>query len=155
VIDPRLLADLKRAEDAKHVEGTNFIAYRDTRGYWTGPFGHLLDQSIDWTGQEWSQSTGDSILTADIAERTYQVLTLPEWTALDTPCRQNAILECVFNLGLGHWVAEFPKTRASIRAQSWTIAAANLLASPEWIAQVGRSRVARIAGYLAAGSYSQ
>lgn len=154
VIDPRLLADLKRAEDDKHVEGTDFHAYRDTLGNWTGPYGHLLDQSIDWAGQTWTQATGDSILSADVAERTDQVHTLAEWSALDTDCRRNAIIECVFNLGLKHWITEFPKTRASIRAQSWTVAAANLLASPEWIREVGRSRVARLAGYFASGSYS-
>lgn len=154
MIDPRLLADLKKAEDDKHVEGTDFHAYRDTRGLWTGPFGHLLVQSIDWTGQIWSQATGDAILAADVVDRTGQVHTLPEWAALDTDCRRNAIIECVFNLGIGHWIAEFPKTRASIRAQSWQIAAANLLNSPEWIREVGRARVSRLADMFASGSYS-
>ena len=155
VIDPHLLADIKRAEDDKHVEGTDFHAYRDTLGNWTGPYGHLLDQSVDWSGQVWTQATGDAILTADISERTAQIHALPEYPFLDTDCRRNAVIECVFNLGIEHWVAEFPKTRASIRAQSWKVAAANLMASPEWIREVGQSRVARLAGYLKSGSYSQ
>ncbi len=154
MIDPRLLADLKRAEDAKHVEGTDFHAYRDSLGNWTGPYGHLLDKSVDWSGQVWTQATGDAILVADVTERTAQCVSLSEWPFLDTDCRRNAVIECVFNLGLKHWVVEFPKTRASIRAQSWQIAAANLLNSPTWIAQVGRARVARLADYLKNGFYS-
>lgn len=152
--DPRLLADIKKAEDDKHVEGSDFHAYRDTLGNWTGPYGHLLDKTIDWTGQVWTQATGDAILAADISERAAQVHTLPEWSFLDTDCRRNALIECVFNLGLKHWVAEFPKTRASLQAQSWQIAAANLLHSPEWIREVGLKRVARLADYFGSGSYS-
>lgn len=154
-IDPHLLADLKKAEDDKHVEGSTFHAYRDTRGFWTGPYGHLLDQSIDWTGQEWSQATGDAILVADVTARTAQVQHLPEWASLDTPCRQNALVECVFNLGQGHWISEFPLTRKAIQAKLWTAAGANLLKSPEWIREVGLKRVARLADYFASGSYSR
>jgi lysozyme len=149
VIDPRLLADVKAAE------GCKLVAYKDSRGFWTIGYGHLLDQSIDWTGHEINQDTADNILAADIAERAVEIYTLPEWGSLDTPTRQNAVVEAVFNLGVNHWRAEFPKTRASIQAKSWTIAAANLLASPEWIAEVGRPRVVRLAGYLQSGSYSQ
>lgn len=154
-IDPHLLADLKKAEDDKHVEGSTFHAYRDTLGNWTGPYGHLLDQSIDWTGQEWSQATGDAILVADVAARAGQVIHLPEWPSLDTPCRQNALVECVFNLGIGHWISEFPLTRKAIQGKSWASASANLLHSPTWIKQVGLKRVARLADYFANGSYSQ
>lgn len=153
MIDPRLLADIKRAEDDKHVEGTNFHAYRDTLGNWTGPYGHLLDQTIDWTGHEFSQATGDGLLATDVIERTAQVHTLPEWASLDTDCRRNAVIECVFNLGLGHWQREFPATRAAIQAASWSLASANLLRSPTWVKQVGLKRVARLAGYLSNGSY--
>jgi lysozyme len=147
-IDPHLLADLKKAE------GCKLVAYKDTRGFWTIGYGHLLDQSIDWTGHEITQDTADGLLAQDVLSRTAQIHTLPEWSALDTPCRQNAVIEAVYNLGQGHWVSEFPKTRAAIQAQSWQIAAANLLASPEWIRDVGIARVSRIAGYLRQGSYS-
>lgn len=153
IVDPRLLADVKHAEDDKHVEGTNFVAFRDTLGNWTIGYGHLLDQSIDWTGHEITQAAADGLLAQDIVERTAQVDTLPEWSALDTPCRQNAIIECVFNLGIGHWKSEFPQTRTAIEAKQWPTASANLLHSPTWIKQVGLKRVARLAEYLAAGSY--
>ena len=147
-IDPRLLADLKRAE------GCRLVAYRDPLGKWTIAFGHLLDQSIDWTGYEIGQDAADGLLVQDVLARTAQVATLPEWSALDTAARQNALIECVFNLGQGHWVSEFPKTRAALQAKQWIPAATNLLNSPTWVAQVGRPRVARLAGYFQSGSYS-
>lgn len=155
MIDLHLLGDLKHAEDDKHIEGTNFIAYRDTRGFWTIGYGHLLDQTIDWSGHEITQAAADGLLSQDVEARTSQVIHLPEWASLDTPCRQNALVECVFNLGQGHWISEFPKTRDAIKAKLWTAAGANLLKSPEWIREVGLKRVARLAGYLADGSYSQ
>ncbi len=144
----QLIANLKRAE------GCRLIAYKDSRGYWTIGYGHLLDQTIDWTGYEITQDTADQLLAQDVDAQAAEAATLPEWPALDTPGRQDAIIECVFNLGLKHWTAEFPRTRADIKAQSWKAAAADLLNSPEWIAEVGRARVARIAGLLQSGSYS-
>lgn len=149
VVDPRLLADIQRAESCK------LTAYRDSRGFWTIGWGHLLDQTIDWTGHTIDQATADSLLLLDIEERQSEAQTLPEWDALDTPCRQNAVTECVFNLGLAHWHNEFPATRASIQAQMWLAAQANLLDSPAWVAQVGRYRVSRLAGYLGTGAYPQ
>jgi GH24 family phage-related lysozyme (muramidase) len=148
-IDPRLLADVKLAE------GCKLVAYKDGKGYWTTGYGHLLDQSIDWTGHEISQQTADALLAQDIADRGWGPASrLPEWASLDTPARQNAVAESVFNLGVGHWTSEFPKTRASIEAKQWIPAATNLLNSPQWIRDVGIARVRRIAGYLQSGSYS-
>lgn len=148
------MADAELIRDIKSAEGCKLIAYKDGEGYWTIGYGHLLDQSIDWTGHEITQDTADQLLAQDIDARAAQAALLPEWTALDTPCRQNAVIECIFNLGASHWVKEFPRTRSDIKVQSWKAAAADLMNSPEWIKEVGRARVARLAGYLQSGSYS-
>ena len=145
---PQLLANIKAAE------GCKLTAYRDTRGFWTIGYGHLLDQTIDWTGHVITQETADGLLAQDLDAATAQATSLPEWPALDTQTRQDAITECVFNLGIEHWIKEFQQTRKCIQVQSWTAAAANLLNSPEWIAEVGKPRVARLAGFLQSGSYS-
>jgi hypothetical protein len=92
-------------------------------------------------------------LEGDLIDATNQAMSLPEWSALDTPCRRNAVVECVFNLGVGHWTSEFPRTRASIKAQAWPEAQANLLDSPLWIKDVGLGRVQRLANYLGSGFY--
>ena len=147
-IDPRLLADLMRAE------GCKLVAYRDGRGFWTIGYGHLLDQSIDWTGHEIDQATADQLLALDAQDRgATPAMALPEWASLDTPCRQNALIECVFNLGVGHWTTEFPRTRAALQEQLWASAQAALLDSPQWIRDVGQARVARLASYFGSGQY--
>lgn len=147
------MADARLVADTRLAEGCKLVAYRDPRGFWTIGVGHLLDQSIDWTGHEITQATADLMLSNDLDTKAFECSRLPEWPSLDTLCRKNAIIECVFNLGIGHWTAEFPKTRASLQAQSWAIASANLLHSPEWIRDVGLKRVARLADYLQRGSY--
>ena len=143
--DPRLLADIQRAE------GCSLTAYRDTRGNWTIGYGHLLSDPPQWTTI--SQAAANALLATDVAARVVQAQSLPEWPSLDTPCRQNAVIECVFNLGLGHWRSEFPGTRSAIVSQNWQAAHDKLLQSPLWIAQVGIGRVTRLAQYLLLGQY--
>lgn len=147
------MADARLVADVKSSEGCRLVAYRDSKGLWSIAYGHLLDQTIDWTGHEITQATADAMLAADLDEHTFQCVRLPEWDALDTDCRRNALIECVFNLGIGHWQSEFPLTRAAIKAEQWSQAEANLLHSPEWIHDVGLKRVARLAGYFGSGSY--
>jgi lysozyme len=146
VAGPRLLADLQKAE------GCRLVAYRDTRGFWTIGYGHLLDQSIDWAGHTITQDTADQLLALDVDEKTTDAQTLPEWSQLDTPCRQNAVIELVFNMGLHTWTT-FKLTRAAIQAQDWQAAHDNLLIGP-WQSEVGPARSQRLAGYLLRGSYS-
>lgn len=153
-IDPRLIADIRKAEGCPKDEATGLpVAYRDGLGNWTGGYGHLLDQTIDWTGQTFGWDVVLQWLNDDLVEKTTQAQTLPEWSQLDTPCRQNAVIECVFNLGLEHWRSEFPGTRSAIGSQDWQSAHDNLLRSPLWIKQVGIGRVTRLALYLQWGAY--
>lgn len=146
-MDPRLIADVNLAE------GRRLVAYRDPKGFWTAGVGHKLDQSRDWTNVVFSAAQCDAWLAADLQADQQQASILPEWGALDTPCRQNAIIEAIFNLGVGHWTTEFPHTRDAIMAKDWSGAYRNLLDSPEWIADVGITRVTRLANYLLTGSY--
>lgn len=148
------MADVRLVSDVKSAEGCNLVAYRDSKGLWTIGYGHLLDQTIDWTGHTITQATADGLLANDLDERAGQAAGLPEWSALDTDCRRNAVVECIFNLGYGNWRREFPKARAAIGARQWMIASQELLDSPQWIRDVGLHRVARLADYLAEGCYS-
>ena len=143
--DPRLLADLQEAE------GCRLIAYRDSRGFWTIGYGHFLDQSIDWTGQVWTLDMALQALALDVDTAAEAAMGLPEWAALDTPCRQNAVIELIFNMGVHTWTT-FKMTRASIQSQDWQAAHDNLLTGP-WHSQVGPTRSQRLADYLLSGSY--
>ena len=149
-----MAVDYRLVSDVAAAEGRRLTAYRDTRGFWTIGYGHLLEpQSQDWTAYTIAPAQALAWLSDDIQAAQTQVATLPEWQQLDTQCRQNAVIECAYNLGFGHWRDAFPGTRSAIASQDWQAAHDKLLQSPEWIAQVGLARVTRLARYLLTGQY--
>ena len=143
-VDPRL------AQDVAKAEGCRLAAYRDGGGVLTIGYGHTGPEVTD--GLTITQAQADNWLNADLDKATFHAVGLPEWAALDTPRRRNVVVECVFNLGVGHWMG-FHQTRAAIQAQQWQSASQNLLDSPTWISQVGLGRVSRLAAGLLSGSY--
>jgi lysozyme len=147
MIDPRLRADVAKAE------GCRLTAYRDSLGYFTIGYGHLLVPiDHDWTGETCTQEQADAWLTDDLGKAAADAQSLPDWAALDTAARENAVIELVFNLGLHKW-EQFMKTRDAIQEQDWPTAAAQLLQS-RWAAQVGAVRSQRIHDYILTGAYS-
>jgi len=142
----RLLADIEQAE------GFRRIAYRDTLGNWTAGYGHLLTpQTDDWTGKEFDRPTIEQWLSQDIEAAAVQAQKLGEWAVLDTDARENAVIELVFNMGLGHW-REFVLSRAALQQKNWTRASTQLLNST-WARQVGERRSTRIANYILTGVF--
>lgn len=139
--------------DLRQAEGVRLTAYKDTLGNWTIGVGHLLPTFRDWTGYTITQDAVDAYLGGDIQETQAEAELLPEWPSLDTLCRQNAVLECIFNLGAEKWRKDFPHARAAISDQNWQAAHDALMASPLWIKQVGEERVQRLANYLKTGAY--
>jgi GH24 family phage-related lysozyme (muramidase) len=152
--DPRLRRDVAFAE----APGGRPVlrGYLDTRGVPTAGYGHTGPDVV--VGQLYTEQQCEDWLDADLDEATAEAQQLREWDFLDTDCRQNALIECVYNLGVNHWTAPpphgFPKTRAAMQRQDWPAVSANLLNSPEWIREVHLARVQRLAGYFLNGSYS-
>lgn len=145
MIDPRLERDIKAAE------GCNLVAYRDTRRFWTIGWGHLLDpQDGPWAGYTITQEQADAWLEQDIARAQAQAAHTIEWPVLNT-CRENAVTELIFNMGLHKWLG-FEKCRRALAQGDGVEATAQLLSSL-WAEQVGISRAARLAGYLRTGAY--
>jgi GH24 family phage-related lysozyme (muramidase) len=142
--DPRLVADLDAAEHCQ------LVAYRDTEGFWTIGWGHLMDQTVDQTGVTWTQAQADAQRQLDINSATAFAQTLPEWDALDTDCRQNAVIELCFNMRK-RWLA-FANTRHAIQARDWQAAHDGLLNSL-WASEVHATRANRLADYLLTGQY--
>lgn len=149
--DPRLTHDISNAE------GCKLTAYRDSvrtpavpLGNWTIGWGHLLDQTKDWTGTTWTQQYADSVRDKDIASAVAYAQTLQEYPYLDTPCRQNAVCELVFNMRR-RWNT-FVKCRAAMARGDWQGAHDQLIASA-WDKEVGKTRADRIANYLLTGQY--
>jgi GH24 family phage-related lysozyme (muramidase) len=141
----RLYSDLKTAE------GVRCQAYKDSRGYWTGGVGHFLDQSVDWTGQRFSPGQVDAWLQQDVATAIANAQAQPEWKALDTDARQNALCELVFNMGTAKWDG-FVHDRQAMSAQDWPTVKAQL-ADSAWAKQVGTARSQRIENYLLTGEF--
>lgn len=143
--------DVRLVRDIKQSEGFSLKAYRDSLDYWTVGYGHLLDKTKDWTGFTITQEQAENYLESDIAGAETSCTYLPEWKDLDTPCRQNAVIELVFNMGLSKW-KYFAKTRLDIQNNNWQSAHDDLLKSM-WAKQVGPTRSNRIANYLLKGQY--
>lgn len=148
----RLLDDLKQAE------GFRRTAYKDTKGFWTGGYGHfLIPQSSDWEGQSFDQDTIDNWLSADVDTAAASARSLVEWPSMDSDARQNALVELVFNMGLGTWKL-FSLTRAALAHKQWQMAYNGLLDS-RWAREVqpdgftSAGRATRIASYLLNGAF--
>ena len=148
-IDPRLIHDIQWAEAPGGI--AVLVGYADGGGVPTAGYGHTGPDVF--IGRLYSPQQCNDWLAADLQRFALRAQTLPEWSALDTPCRQNAIIECIYNLGDAHWYSEFPATRHSISVKDWQGAHDNLLDSPKWIEEVKIERVTRLANYLLTGVY--
>jgi lysozyme len=142
--DPRLIADIKTAESCK------LTSYKDSAGLWTVGWGHLLDQNVFGARYAITQAQADSWLESDVESAVAYAQKLPEWSALDTPCRQNAVIELCYNMR-GKWLL-FVNTRHAIERQDWQTAHNGLLTSL-WATQVHAARADRLADYLLTGAY--
>jgi GH24 family phage-related lysozyme (muramidase) len=150
--DPRLVTDLKIAERDM------LQAYPDSLGNWTAGYGHLLPPAApgqSWEGFTIIQSTADNWLEVDIRSAIKYAQALPEFSALDTDARQNAVVELCFNMR-GNWT-HFKECRAAIMVKDWQTAHDQLLDSL-WSTQVNpdnfpNGRNYRIANYLLTGEY--
>ena len=143
--------DQRLVEDIKKSEGCKLVAYKDSLGFWTIGYGHLLwPQSQNWSGYTITQEIAGCWLEDDIIKAQNKAYLLPEWTSLDTDCRRNAVIELEFNIS-DKW-RSFTKTREAIMGRDWKVAHDELLNSL-WAKQVGAVRSTRIANYLLTGEY--
>lgn len=134
-IDPRLARDLDAAEADK------LTAYLDTAmpPNWTIGRGHKMPPPMagqSWAGFTISQAVSDNYFQADILKVYPFCEKLPEWKNLDTPARQNAMRELIFNMGGGRW-GGFIVTREAMQADppNWQGVHDGLLNS-HWAAEV-------------------
>lgn len=144
MIDPRLTADIKAAESCK------LTSYKDSEGLWTVGWGHLLDQNVFGADYTITQEQADAWLQLDIESAQTYAQKTSEWDALDTACRQNAVVELCFNMR-SKWLL-FVNARRAIDRHDWQAAHDGLLASV-WATQVHATRANRLADYLLTGQY--
>ena len=98
-------------------EGLQLEAYRDNRGLWTVGYGHLLDQSKDWTGYTITQTQADILMDADIRAARAYAATFPHFADMN-PVRQAVLVSMCFQMGTKplHW----PNFIAALQNQDFT-----------------------------------
>lgn len=144
-LDPILRRDIQQAERCA------LAAYPDTRGFWTIGWGHKMPSGHDWRGYTCTQVEADATLDDDILDAWNHAQKLPEWSALDTRARTNALVELVFNMGCTTW-SKFTLTRAAIRLQNWKTVSDELKDS-DWYMEVHPTRADRLRDYFLSGCY--
>lgn len=124
---------------AKH-EGLMCKAYKDSLGFWTIGYGHLLwPQDKNWSRYSITPEKAKEWLNEDVRDAYVGATNTPEWQWLDTHDRQGVWVEMVFNLGWDK-LKKFTQTREAIRDQDWDRAAEEMLDST-WAKQVKRRAI--------------
>lgn len=82
-------------------EGLRLSAYRDAGGIWTIGYGHTGKDVIQ--GLVWTQSQADEALEADLQSAYSELLQSVPATAQWSPGKQAAIVDFVYNLGIGRF----------------------------------------------------
>jgi lysozyme len=105
----------------KLKEGLRLNAYRDSLGFWTICYGHLLGPAPWPASADCGQC--DSYLRRDIDAATSLAVQYPFYASLDEP-RQNATVELAFNLA--NKLKKFTKFLAAMASKDYTTAGQEL-----------------------------
>jgi lysozyme len=146
---------MNRREQLKIDEGLRLRKYRCSEGHWTIGYGWNLENALPGDIASYFRLHG--AITEDMAERLLDI-------SIDTATRQcksvfsdfdqfserrrDALINMVFNLGVGHFL-EFRRMIRAIKAGDWYWAADEAQDS-KWFTQVG-NRAVRIAKELREG----
>ena len=120
----------KLVEQLKRHEGVELKPYKDTVGKWTIGVGRNLDD-IGISEQE-----AEMLLLNDIREAERQLTTAMPWTQELDEVRFSALLNFVFNVGIGT-ASKFVNAMEALRQRNYDMAADEMLNS-RWSEQVGK-----------------
>ena len=123
----------KLIEQLKRHEGVELKPYQDTVGKWTIGVGRNLDD-IGISEQE-----AEMLLMNDIKEAERQLITLMPWTKELDEVRFSALLNFVFNVGIGT-ASKFVNAMALLKQRNYDMAADEMLNS-RWSKQVGQRAI--------------
>jgi lysozyme len=114
------MADLAQTL-VEEQEGCELTAYEDTKGLWTIGYGHLLDQTRNWSGQTITQQQAEEWLAADMGYARVLATGFPHWQTLGD-VRQAVLISMCFQMGSKplYW----PNFMAALEAQDYAAAAA-------------------------------
>lgn len=147
---PKSTSVTKIRELIKLHEGLRLEAYKDSLGYWTIGFGHLLPARTDWAGYTINESTAYTLLDFDMAEHLP-----PSWAQPLDEVRYAVIWDMCFNLGVepfdGDGFKDWPIFIEQVTSGLYEKAAANMR-STKWAKQVGK-RAERLATMMESGKW--
>lgn len=123
----------KLIEQLKRHEGVELKPYQDTVGKWTIGVGRNLDD-IGISEQE-----AEMLLMNDIKEAERQLITLMPWTKELDEVRFSALLNFVFNVGIGT-ALKFVNAMGQLKLGNYDMAANEMLKS-KWAIQVGQRAI--------------
>jgi len=135
----------KLIEQLKRHEGIELKPYQDTVGKWTIGVGRNLDD-IGISEQE-----AEMLLLNDIKEAERQLITTMPWTQELDEVRFSALLNFVFNVGIGT-ASKFVNAMGLLKDEKYDMAADEFLQS-KWARQVGR-RAERLSQAMATGEWT-
>ena len=80
--------------------GVPLRAYRDSKGFWTIGYGHLLslDKDTDFSGVTWTQANADEVFAQDLAK--YEKSVDDAVKVKLQPHQNDALVSFVYNLGV-------------------------------------------------------
>jgi len=133
-------------------EGCVLHPYRDSQSWWTIGRGHLIDNR---KGGGISLAAADFIFTEDICNAEKLAAAKLDWFAALDPVRRDAIVNLIFNMGLGdetRGLLSFKNTIRAIKEKRWHDAAEGF-ANSLWSRQVGPVRTERICKAIATGRW--
>lgn len=120
----------KLVESIKRHEGYRDSVYKDSLGYLTLGWGHLLAE-----GSKVPLEVSEAFLKADIASAVSDFYRLPRNLQVKlNETRKRIVTELIFNIGL-HKVLLFARFWIAVQAEDWPTAKAELLDS-QWARQV-------------------
>jgi lysozyme len=123
----------KLIEQLKRHEGIELKPYQDTVGKWTIGVGRNLDD-IGISEQE-----AEMLLLNDIKEAERQLITTMPWTQELDEVRFSALLNFVFNVGIGT-ASKFVNAMGLLKDEKYDMAADEFLQS-KWARQVGNRAI--------------
>jgi lysozyme len=112
----------------EYFEDLKLTAYKDTRGFWTIGYGHLLSQDHDWSGYAIDQAAADAWLDQDMTEARADAAQFPHFSDMND-VRQAVCVSMCFQMGTKP--LSWPKFNEALKAQDYITASKAGLDS-EW-----------------------
>lgn len=139
----------------KDHEGCRLTAYKDSLGYWTVGYGHLLLQTREWYGFTITQEEANRLFEADFKSHVLELTSDFPWIIFLDDVRQAVLCDMCFNLGVAPFdndgYKDWPIFVGQVKEGAYTEAAQNMR-STLWAKQV-KGRAVRLAEMMETGRW--